>query len=78
MVRPEEVFVSIGGGDYSGVYFPTGLSLAEMVNAKRDNYRIRATVEATPGSTFNLKRSWPDTWISACHRPTNNIMLSTE
>lgn len=54
MVRSEEVFVSIGGGDFSGVYFPTGLSLAEMVNAKRDNYRIRATVEATPGSTFNL------------------------
>ena len=50
----EEVFVSIGGGDVSGVYFPTGLAIARMVNAKRQDYGIRATVEATSGSTFNL------------------------
>lgn len=50
----EEVFVSIGGGSHSGVYFPTGLAIAEMINAKRQDYGIRATVEATPGSTFNL------------------------
>lgn len=53
-VSAEEVFVSIGGGDVSGVYFPTGLAIARMVNAKRQDYGIRATVEATPGSTFNL------------------------
>jgi len=53
-VSAEEVFVSIGGGDFSGVYFPTGLAIARMVNAKRQNYDIRATVEATSGSTFNL------------------------
>ncbi|MEJ2469975.1 MAG: TAXI family TRAP transporter solute-binding subunit [Desulfuromonadales bacterium] len=50
----EEVFVSIGGGSMSGVYFPTGLAIAEMINAKREDYGIRATVEVTPGSTFNL------------------------
>lgn len=50
----EDVFVSIGGGDVSGVYFPTGLAIARMVNAKRQDYGIRATVEATPGSTYNL------------------------
>ena len=50
----EEVFVSIGGGSHSGVYFPTGLAIAEMINAKRQDYGIRAAVEATPGSTFNL------------------------
>ncbi len=54
MVRAEEIFVSIGGGDISGVYFPTGLAIARMINADRQNYEIRATVEATPGSTFNL------------------------
>lgn len=53
-VSAEEVFVSIGGGDLSGVYFPTGLAIARMVNAKRQDYDIRATVEATSGSTFNL------------------------
>jgi len=54
MVSAEEVYVSIGGGDISGVYFPTGLAIARMINADRQNYEIRATVEATPGSTFNL------------------------
>lgn len=53
-VSAEEVFVSIGGGDVSGVYFPTGLAIARMVNAKRELYGIRATVEATTGSTYNL------------------------
>ena len=53
-VGAEEVFVSIGGGDPSGVYFPTGMAIARIVNAKRQDYGIRATVEATPGSTFNL------------------------
>jgi len=28
MVNAEEVFVSIGGGDLSGVYFPTGMAIA--------------------------------------------------
>jgi len=50
----EEVFVSIGGGDMAGVYFPTGLAIARMINAKRQDYGIRATVEETPGSTYNL------------------------
>ena len=54
MVNAKEVFVSIGGGDLSGVYFPTGMAIARMINAKRQDYGIRATVEATTGSTFNL------------------------
>jgi len=53
-VSAEEVFVNIGGGNFSGVYFPTGLAIAKMINAERQYYGIRATVEATSGSTFNL------------------------
>lgn len=53
-LQAEEVFVTIGGGDFSGVYFPTGLAIAKMINDKRQDYGIRATVEATAGSTFNL------------------------
>jgi hypothetical protein len=53
-LRAENVFVTIGGGDVSGVYFPAGLAIARTLNDKRDDYGIRATVEATPGSTFNL------------------------
>ena len=53
-LQAEEVFITIGGGDFSGVYFPAGLAIAKMVNHKRSEYGIRATVEATTGSTFNL------------------------
>ena len=53
-LQAEEVFITIGGGDISGVYFPTGLAIAKMINNRRPEYSIRATVEATMGSTFNL------------------------
>jgi len=53
-ISAEEVFVSIGGGDMSGVYFPTGLAIARMINAKRQDFGMRASVEETPGSTYNL------------------------
>lgn len=53
-VQADEVFVTIGGGDFFGVYFPTGLAISKILNKKRQVYGIRATVEATPGSTFNL------------------------
>ena len=53
-VKAEEVFVTIGSGDFSGVYFPTGLAISQMINKKREQYGIRATVESTEGSSFNL------------------------
>jgi hypothetical protein len=53
-LQAEEVFITIGGGDFSGVYFPTGLAISKMINQRRPEYHIRATVEATMGSTFNL------------------------
>ena len=52
--RAAEVFVTIGGGDYSGVYFPTGQAIARIINHSRAEHGIRATVEATAGSPFNL------------------------
>jgi len=53
-LKAEEIFITIGGGDFSGVYFPTGLAIAKMINDRRPEYHVRATVEATMGSTFNL------------------------
>ena len=47
-------FVTIGTGGITGVYYPTGGAIAKMVNAKRDVYGIRATVESTGGSVFNV------------------------
>jgi hypothetical protein len=52
--RTNDVYVTIGSGDTTGVYFPTGLVIAKMLNQKRAEYGIRATVESTPASVFNL------------------------
>ncbi len=40
-------FVTIGTGGITGVYYPTGGAIAKIVNKKRDEYGIRATVEST-------------------------------
>ena len=53
-LNAEETFVTIAGGDFSGVYFPVGLAMSELVNRKRHRHGIRAAVEATSGATFNV------------------------
>jgi TRAP transporter TAXI family solute receptor len=50
----EMSFVTIGTGGITGVYYPTGGAITRMVNKKRDLYGIRATVESTGGSVFNV------------------------
>lgn len=52
--RARTTFVTIGTGGITGVYYPTGGAIARMVNAKRKDYGIRATVESTGGSVFNI------------------------
>ena len=47
-------FVTIGTGGITGVYYPTGGAIAKIVNKKKDQYGIRATVESTGGSVFNV------------------------
>ena len=47
-------FVTIGTGGITGVYYPTGGAIAKMVNAQRDVYGLKCTVEATGGSVFNV------------------------
>ena len=53
-VQAKTTFVTIGTGGITGVYYPTGGAIARMVNAKRKEYGIRATVESTGGSVFNV------------------------
>ena len=53
-LQAETAFVTIGSGDFTGVYFPTGLAIAKIINKKRNQTGIRATVESTRGSVFNL------------------------
>lgn len=47
-------FVTIGTGGVTGVYYPTGGAISRMVNNQFDTYRIKATVESTGGSVFNV------------------------
>ena len=47
-------FVSIGTGGVTGVYYPTGGAISRMINKKFDEYNIKATVESTGGSVFNI------------------------
>ncbi|SCY51145.1 TAXI family TRAP transporter solute-binding subunit [Desulfoluna spongiiphila] len=52
--RKKITFVTIGTGDITGVYYPTGGAIAKIVNKKREAYGIRTTVEATIGSVYNV------------------------
>ena len=54
MAYAKVTFVTIGTGGITGVYYPTGGAIAKMVNNKREEYNIRATVESTGGSVFNV------------------------
>lgn len=54
MTHAKTTFVTIGTGGITGVYYPTGGAIAKIVNSKRDTYGIRATVESTGASVFNI------------------------
>lgn len=47
-------FVTIGTGGVTGVYYPTGGAISRMVNMKSKEYGIKATVESTAGSVYNI------------------------
>jgi hypothetical protein len=47
-------FVTIGTGSITGVYYPTGGAISRMINNKADEYQIKATVESTGGSVYNI------------------------
>lgn len=47
-------FVTIGTGGVTGVYYPTGGAISRMINKKMDEYKIKATVESTAGSVYNV------------------------
>jgi hypothetical protein len=66
-------FVTIGTGGITGVYYPTGGAIAKIVNAKKDKYDIRATVESTGASVFNINAILN----SASRRPTASIRPTT-
>lgn len=50
----KQTFVTIGTGGITGVYYPTGGAIAKIINAQKAKYGIRASVESTGGSKFNI------------------------
>ncbi len=50
----ETIFVKMGSGLMTGLYYPTGNAIAKLVNAKRQEYGLHITVETTTGSVFNV------------------------
>lgn len=54
MAMAKQTFVTIGTGGITGVYYPTGGAIANIINGKKDQYGIRASVESTGGSKFNI------------------------
>jgi TRAP transporter TAXI family solute receptor len=47
-------FVTIGTGNVTGVYYPTGGAICRLVNRGRRDHGIRCSVESTNGSVFNI------------------------
>ncbi|MBC8525509.1 MAG: TAXI family TRAP transporter solute-binding subunit [Candidatus Cloacimonetes bacterium] len=52
--KKDVVFVTIGTGGVSGVYYPTGGAISKMVNNNFKEYGIKATAESTAGSVYNI------------------------
>ena len=48
------IFVTIGTGGVTGVYYPAGGAISKMVNKKFKEYGIKMTVESTGGSVYNI------------------------
>ena len=53
-IAAARTFVTIGTGGVTGVYYPTVGAISRMVNKKYSQYKIKATVESTAGSVYNI------------------------
>ena len=47
-------FISIDTGAVTGIYYPTGGAICRLINKNIKTLRIKATVEATAGSVYNV------------------------
>ena len=55
VVLADPAFVSMATGAVSGVYYPTGQAICDVVNASDQKTALRCSVEATPGSVYNIE-----------------------
>lgn len=47
-------FITIGTGGVTGLYYPTGSAISRMINNRSKEFGLKATVESTAGSVFNI------------------------
>lgn len=50
----QTVFVNIGTGGLTGIYYPTGGAITKILNQSKNNAQIKAIVEPTSGAVFNI------------------------
>jgi len=50
----KRAFISIGTGSMTGVYYPVGSAIMKLVNKDKDGVDIKAKVESTGGSVYNI------------------------
>jgi TRAP transporter TAXI family solute receptor len=50
----DELFASVGTGELSGVYYPVGKAMCQIVNHDLSTHSVRCSPEATPGSVYNV------------------------
>ena len=50
----DTIFVNIGTGGLTGVYYPTGGAISRMINRKSKLYGIKSHPESTDGSVYNI------------------------
>ena len=53
--RAEQPYISLGTGPVSGLYYPTGQAICDVVNKGGSAAPLRCSVEATPGSVYNIE-----------------------
>ncbi|MGX9419415.1 TAXI family TRAP transporter solute-binding subunit [Vibrio sp. WJH972] len=47
-------FITIGTGSETGVYYPSGSALCQIVNQERGQHNLLCSIEATGGSIYNV------------------------
>lgn len=50
-----EIFASIGTGELSGIYYPVGKAICNIVNQHLGTDGVRCSAETTPGSVYNIE-----------------------
>jgi TRAP transporter TAXI family solute receptor len=55
VTQARQQFIIIGTGGVTGVYYPTGGAICQLVNERRRDHGIRCSIESTNGSVYNLR-----------------------